>query len=87
MGTYFSFSDYVMYLRGHLSSFLSSILCATTVACITMLCLDIDTSRRLVFSRVFLKCAGYSVSQNKNRHQQTILIASIFSYLHQLPTN
>ena len=42
--------------------------------------LDIDTSRSVAFSWVFLKSAGYSVSQIKNWHRQTILIACIFSY-------
>ena len=73
-----------IYIHSHLACFLHSILCATA-ACFTMPCLDIDTSRRVVFSRVFLKSAGYSVSQIKNRHRQTILIANIFSYW--LPTN
>ena len=72
-----------IYIRSHLPSFLCSKLCATA-ACITMPRLDIDTSGRVVFSRVFLKSAGYSISQIKNGHRQTILIASIFSY--RLPT-
>ena len=68
-GTYFSFSDYVHIhtMHSHLAYFLYSILHATA-ACITMPRLDIDTSRRVVFSRVFLKSAGYLVSQIKNRH-------------------
>ena len=73
-----------MYICSHLVSFLHSILCATA-ACIAMPHLDIDTSRRVVFSRVFLKNAGYLVPQIKNRHRQTILIASLFSY--RRPTN
>ena len=72
------------YIRSHLASFLRSILCATAV-CITMCHSDIDVYTRVAFSRVFLKSAGYLVSQIKNLHQQTIFIASIFSY--QLPTN
>ena len=39
-----------------------------TAACIAMSLLDIDTSRRVVFSRVFLKSAGYLVLQIKNKH-------------------
>ena len=39
------------------------------LACIAMPCLDIDTSRRVVF-----ECAGYSVSQIKKQNWQTILI-------------
>ena len=73
-----------IYIRSHLASYLRSILCATA-ACITMPCLDIDTLRRVVFFRVFLKSAGYLVSQIKNRHRQTILIPSMFSY--RFPTN
>ena len=53
-----------------------------TVCIYVYIRLDIDTSRSLVFSRIFLKSAGYSVSQIKNWH---LLIASIFSY--QLPSN
>ena len=49
------------YIRSHLASFLRSILCAIA-ACIAMPCLDIETLRRVVF----LKSAGYSVSQIKN---------------------
>ena len=45
-------------------------------ACIIMPRLDIDTSSRVVSSRVFLKSSGYSVSQIKNRHRQTILIST-----------
>ena len=56
-----------------------AILCATA-ACITMLRLDIDTSRRVVFFHILLKSAGYSVSQIKNRHRQTTLMTNIFSY-------
>ena len=82
VGTYFSFNDYMyIYIRSHLAYFLHSKLCATA-NCITMPHLDIDTLGIVLFSRVFLKSAGYPVSQIKN---QTILIASIFSYL--LPTN
>ena len=70
-----------IYICSHLASFLHSILCATA-ACIAIPRLDIDTSGGVFFSRVFLKNAGYnySVSQIKNKHQQTILIAGIFSY-------
>ena len=71
-----------IYIRSHF--FFCSILCATAPY-ITMSCLDIDTSRRVVFSWVLLKSAGYSVSQIKNRHWEAILIASVFSY--RLPTN
>ena len=40
--------------------------------------LDTDTSRRVVFSKVFLKSVGYSVLQIKNRHRrQTISIVHI----------
>ena len=68
-----------IYIRSHLVLFLHSIMCATAT-CTAMPCLDIDTSLRVVFSQVFLKKVGYSVSQIKNRHRQSILIASIFSY-------
>ena len=73
-----------MYVHSHIASFLYSILCVTA-ACIAMPCLNIDTSRRVVFCRVFLKSSGYWVSQIKNWHGQAILIASISSY--HLPTN
>ena len=39
-----------IYIRSHLASFLHCILCATA-ACIAMPHLDIDTSRRVVFSQ------------------------------------
>ena len=64
-----------IYIHSHLASFLRSILCVTA-ACIAMLRLDTDTSRRVVFSTVFLKSAGYSVFQIKNQHRKIILIAS-----------
>ena len=87
-GYIYTFPSVIMYiyiiLCSHLASFLHSILCATA-ACITIPCLDIDTSSRVVFSWLLLKSAGYSASQIKNRHQQSILIASTFSY--QLPSN
>ena len=60
-----------IYICSHLASFLCSLLCATA-ACIATLCLDIDTSIKLVFSQVFLKSAGYSVSLIKNQYRQTI---------------
>ena len=85
MDTYISFSDYVhIHMYSELVLFLRSILCATAT-CIATPCLDIDTPRRVVFSLVFLKSAGYLVLQIKNLHQQTILIANIFSY--RLATN
>ena len=82
MGTYFPFSDYVhIHTYSHLGSFLHSILCGTA-AFIAMPCLDIETSRRVVFSGVFLKSASYSVLQINNRKRETIFIRiiSIFSY-------
>ena len=81
---YFSFSDYLHIHTQPLSIF-SSFYTVYNAACTTIPCLDIDTSRRVVFSRLFLKNTGYSVSQIKNQHQQSTLIAGIFSY--QLPTN
>ena len=67
-------------MHSHVASFLYFILCVTTT-CIAMPCLDIDTSKRVVISWVFLKSTGYSVSQIKNQHWQTILIASIIIFL------
>ena len=63
-GAYFLLPVVIMYIYIHsyLASFLCSVLC-TTAACIAMPHLDIDRSRRLVFSCVFFKSTGYSVSQ------------------------
>ena len=59
----FSFSVYVhTYVATYLVSFLLSI-CVRWLACIAMPCLDIDTSRRVVF-----ECTGYSVSQIKKEN-------------------
>ena len=54
-----------IYIHSYLASFLYSILCVTAT-CIAMPRLDIDTSKRVVFSQVFFKSTGYSVSQIKN---------------------
>ena len=44
--------------------------------------LDTDTSRRVVFSQVFLKSVGYSVLQIKNRRRrQTMSIVHIIIFL------
>ena len=57
------------YIRSQLVSLLLHTVC-NWLACIAMPCLDTDTSRRIVF----LKSAGYLVSQIKKRHRQTVLI-------------
>ena len=70
-----TFPSVIIYIYTYIAtsvSFLQSILCATA-ACIAIPRLDIDTLRRVVFCRVFLKSAGYSVSQIKIQHRQTIL--------------
>ena len=71
---------YICIATKHLFFILYTVCNAT---CIIMHRLDIDTLRRIVL--VFLKSAGYLVSQIKNRHQQAIIIPSILSY--RLPNN
>ena len=69
----------------HMYSYLESFLCSVLrmcnwLACIALPRFNIDTTRRAIF----LKSAGYSVSQSKKQWTTTKSINTIFSYL---PTN